>query len=71
MTIMIKVLPTAEAHVGLVHPVDGPLAAEGTDWTHDVFTERRIQEQVIRRYEADAAPTEVKPVAKAKAQAPA
>jgi hypothetical protein len=74
MTTMIKVLPTADEHVGLVHPVDGPLAAEGSDWTHDVFTERRIQEQVIRRFEAgvdDAAPAEVKPAAKAKAQAPA
>ena len=68
MTTMIKVLPTAEEHVGLVHPVDGPLAAEGSDWTHDVFTERRIQEQVIRRFEADAdgAVAEVKPAAKAK-----
>lgn len=73
MTTMIKVLPTAEEHVGLVHPVDGPLAAEGSDWTHDVFTERRIQEQVIRRFEADAdaAPAEAKPAAKAKTQAPA
>ncbi|MFB0491306.1 hypothetical protein ABIE45_003892 [Methylobacterium sp. OAE515] len=73
MTTMIKVLPTAEAHVGLVHPVDGPLAAEGSVWTHDVFTERRIQEQVIRRFEADAdaAPVEAKTVAKAKPQAAA
>jgi len=54
MTTMIKVLPTAAEHVGLVHPVDGPLAAEGSDWTHDGFTERRIQEQVIRRFEAGA-----------------
>jgi hypothetical protein len=73
MTTMIKVLPTAEEHVGLVHPVDGPLAAEGSDWTHDVFTERRIQEQVIRRFEADAdaAPAEAKAAVKAKTQAPA
>ncbi|MET3485369.1 hypothetical protein [Methylobacterium sp. 1973] len=74
MTAMIKVLPTAEEHVGLVHPVDGPLAAEGNDWTHDAFTERRIQEQVIRRFEAgvdDAAPAEAKAAAKVKAQAPA
>lgn len=73
MPVSIKVLPTAEEHVGLVHPVDGPLAAEGSDWTHDVFTERRIQEQVIRRFEADAdaAPAEVKPAAKSKTQAAA
>lgn len=73
MTTMIKVLPTAEEHVGLVHPLDGPLAAEGSDWTHDAFTERRIQEQMIRRFEADAdtAPAEAKPAAKAKTQAPA
>ena len=54
MSVQIKVLPVTEAAVGLVHPLDGPLAAEGSDWTHDAFTERRLQEQVIRRFEADA-----------------
>ena len=72
MTIMIKVLPTAAEHVGLVHPVDGALAAEGSLWTHDVFTERQIQAQVIRRFEAgvdDAAPADA--AAQADAKVPA
>ncbi|MCJ2102450.1 hypothetical protein [Methylobacterium sp. E-046] len=74
MSVQIKVLPVTEAEVGLVHPHDGPLAAEGSDWTHDAFTERRLQEQVIRRFEADAdagdASAEAKP-AKPKSQAAA
>lgn len=75
MTAMIKVLPTAEEHVGLVHPLDGPLAAEGSLWTHDGFTERQIQAQIVRRFEAgvdDAAPVEAKAAAaKPKPQAAA
>ncbi|MCJ2053999.1 hypothetical protein [Methylobacterium sp. J-070] len=72
MTIMIKVLPTAAEHVGLVHPLDGPLAADGSLWTHDGFTERQIQAQVIRRFEAgvdDAAPADAAAQADAKAAA--
>lgn len=69
---MIKVLPTAEEHVGLVHPVDGPLAAEGSLWTHDGFTERQIQAQIVRRFEAgvdDVAPADAAAPADAKSAA--
>lgn len=79
MTIAIRVLPTAEEHVGLVHPLDGPLAAEGSLWTYDAFTERQIQAQVIRRFEAgvddappaDAASADAAAKAAAKPKAPA
>ena len=76
MSVSIKVLPTAEEHVGLVHPVDGALASDGSLWTYDAWTEARLQEQVIRRFEAgvddaDAAPAEAKSAAKAKPQAAA
>ena len=54
MSVQIKVLPVTDDAVGLVHPLDGPLAADGSLWTHDSFTERRLQEQLIRRFEADA-----------------
>ncbi len=52
MSVQIKVLPVAADAVGMVHPHGGPLAAEGSLWTHDTFTERLLQEQVIRRFEA-------------------
>ncbi|WP_267426339.1 hypothetical protein [Methylobacterium sp. GC_Met_2] len=74
MSVSIKVLPTAEEHVGLVHPVDGALAADGSVWTYDAWTEARIQEQVIRRFEAgvdDAVPANLKVDAKPKPQAAA
>ncbi|MGU3668002.1 hypothetical protein ACLBX9_27765 [Methylobacterium sp. A49B] len=77
MSVSIKVLPTADEHVGLVHPVDGALAAEGSVWTYDAWTEARLQEQVIRRFEAGvddaeaAAPAEAKAAAKPKPQAAA
>lgn len=47
----IKVLPNTDDAVGLVHPVDGPLAAEGSTWSYDSFTIRRLDESVIRRFE--------------------
>lgn len=74
MTVSLKVLPTAQEHVGLVHPVDGALAADGSVWTHDAFTERQLQKQIIRRFEADAdaaEPVEAKATVKAKPQAAA
>ncbi|MCJ2021069.1 hypothetical protein MKK84_27215 [Methylobacterium sp. E-065] len=54
MSVSIKVLPTADEHVGLVHPVDGALEADGSVWTYDAWTEARIQEQLIRRFEVGA-----------------
>ena len=80
MTTMIKVLPTAVEHIGLVHPLDGPLASECSLWTHEAFTERQIQAQGVRRFEAGvddampadaAAQAEGKAAAKAKPQAAA
>lgn len=55
MTQMITVEPTAEEHVGIVHPLDGALAAEGSTWTRDTFTERLLQVQAIRVVETTPA----------------
>ena len=49
----IKVLPTTSDEVGLVHPVDGALAAEGSLWSYDAFTMRQLTSGAIRRFEAD------------------
>ena len=56
MSNKIKVVPTADEHVGIAHPFDGPVEPAGSDWTHDTFTERLLQAMAIRRVEIAAAP---------------
>ena len=65
----IKVLPVDASAVGLVHPVDGPLAEGGSLWSYDTFTVRNLDADVIRRFEAEAVDPAL--AAKAAAAAPA
>ena len=50
----IKVLPTTPDEVGLVHPIDGPLSADGSLWSYDAFTVQLLTAGTIRRFEAYA-----------------
>ena len=57
------VVPNVVGAIGLRHPVDGPLDRDGSTWTLDAFTTRKLLDGSIRRKEVAVAP--------AKAQAPA
>jgi hypothetical protein len=48
----IKVVPNVIGAIGLRHPVDGPLDRDGSSWTNDTFTSRKLLDGSIRRKEA-------------------
>ncbi len=76
-----KVIPARPDAIGTVHPVDGALRADGSKWTMDTFTQRRLHEGSIALHQEPAstkpaatvvsAPVETaKPVAKLTTQKP-
>lgn len=48
----ITVYPTKKTSLLLVHPVDGPLLATGSDWTNDGFTARMSVQNLITQNES-------------------
>ena len=58
----IKVVPNVLGAIGLRHPIDGALDKDGSRWTLDTFTTRKLHDGSIRRAEvAPAAPVRVEP----------
>ena len=47
----IPVVPNVLGAIGLRHPVDGPLDRDGSSWTLDTFTTRKLLDGSIRRKE--------------------
>lgn len=81
MTIRRKVVAARDSAIGMVHPSDGPLSREGSEWTLDAFTQRRIHDGSIAHYERPSvetqpagvetqAPVVTKPAAKVTTAAP-
>lgn len=54
----ITVYPVKQSSLVLVHPADGPLKPEGSDWDNDGFTARMLSDNLVtqdesRRYIGD------------------
>ncbi len=67
----IKVVPNVLGAIGLRHPVDGALDKDGSRWTLDTFTTRKLHDGSIRRAEVVlTAPAKVEPKQVTAAAAP-
>lgn len=44
---IIKVYPTHEAAMDIRHPVSGALSDEGSNWEHDAYTARMLDDRAI------------------------
>ena len=54
MPIRRKVRAVGADAVGVVHPLDGPLGREGSEWTMDTFTQRMLLDGSIAFHERPA-----------------
>ena len=52
----VDVVPNVIGAIGLQHPVDGPLHRDGSRWTLDTFTTRKLLDGSIRRKEVAHVP---------------
>lgn len=67
MPIKRKVRAVSEDAVGVVHPLDGPLGREGSEWTLDAFTQRMLLDGSVAFHERPVIAADAPSITTAKA----